>query len=106
MITLILKTYLNLILAIAIPACLTLLIGIFYIVKDCLSFKKDARASSEAIVDFSAIAGDDLLATQLDLARAYLETDKKQLAKNILNLVAKQGSQIQQKEARHLLGLL
>ena len=56
--------------------------------------------------DISAIAGDDVLSTQLDLARAYIETGRKQLAKKILEHVANQGTDAQQNEARTLLGLI
>ncbi|TAK71526.1 MAG: hypothetical protein EPO11_11215 [Gammaproteobacteria bacterium] len=56
--------------------------------------------------DFSAIAGDDVVATQLDLARAYIETGRKLLAKKILEHVVEQGTDVQQNEARTLLGLI
>jgi FimV-like protein len=54
--------------------------------------------------DINAIAGDDVLATQLDLARAYIETGKAQLAKKILEYVVAKGTASQKQEARHLLG--
>lgn len=54
--------------------------------------------------DINAIAGDDVIATQLDLARAYIETGKAKLAKKILIYVIEKGSASQQQEARHLLG--
>lgn len=50
-----------------------------------------------------AIAGDDLIATQLDLARAYIETGKKMNAKQILVKVLKQANKTQQEEVRILL---
>jgi FimV-like protein len=53
--------------------------------------------------DIETIAGDDVLTTQLDLARAYIETERKALAKNILNNVILQGSLEQQAEARGLM---
>lgn len=56
--------------------------------------------------DINAIAGEDVLATQLDLARAYIETGRKQLAKKILEYVVDQGSHAQQQEAQHLITLL
>jgi FimV-like protein len=56
--------------------------------------------------DISCIAGDDVMATRLDLARAYLETGKRKLAKQILESVAKQGSHTQQEEALYLLSTL
>lgn len=48
------------------------------------------------------IAGDNLYATQLDLARAYIETNQKALAKRMLDNVMKQGNKTQQDEARQL----
>lgn len=53
--------------------------------------------------DIKAIAGDDVLSTQLDLARAYIEMGKKQLAKKILDHVAKNGNDKQQQEAHGLI---
>jgi FimV-like protein len=53
--------------------------------------------------DISAIAGDDVMATQLDLARAYVETGRHLLAKKILDHVREHGNQYQQREARELL---
>jgi len=53
--------------------------------------------------DIETIAGEDVITTQLDLARAYIETDRKSLAKNILNNVLKQGNAEQREEAKRLL---
>ena len=53
--------------------------------------------------DISAIAGDDVIATQLDLARAYIETGRYILAKKILDHARDHGNKIQQKEAYLLL---
>jgi FimV-like protein len=53
--------------------------------------------------DMQAIAGDDLIATQLDLAKAYIEMDQKELARPILQEALKQGSATQQQEAQQLL---
>ena len=50
----------------------------------------------------SAIAGDDIITTQLDLARAYIETGRKQLASEILDYVMQQGNPGQQREAQQL----
>lgn len=52
--------------------------------------------------DIKAIAGEDIIATQLDLARAYIEMDKKQLAKKILDHVTQYGDETQQRAAREL----
>lgn len=56
--------------------------------------------------DLKAIAGDDVMTTQLDLARAYMEMDKKQLAKKILEHVVAHGNVIQQQEAHQLISSL
>lgn len=56
--------------------------------------------------DIKAIAGEDVMSTQLDLARAYIEMDKKQLAKKILDHVFDHGNQQQQQEAKLLMSAL
>lgn len=56
--------------------------------------------------DIETISGDNLLSTQLDLARAYIETERKNLAKSILNNVMQHGSDEQKQEAKRLLGSL
>lgn len=53
--------------------------------------------------DIRAIAGDDVMVTQLDLARAYIELGKKKLAKQILDHVLKHGNPLQQQSARQLM---
>lgn len=53
--------------------------------------------------DIKAIAGDDVMTTQLDLARAYIEMHKTTLAKQILVHVIEHGDADQQQEARQLL---
>jgi FimV-like protein len=53
--------------------------------------------------DIKAIAGDDIMTTQLDLARAYIEMDKKPLAKKILEHVIEHGEMIQKTAARELI---
>lgn len=118
MLELILKSYLNLLLAIGAGVMGILIIGIYVITKLATAPKvKPVLAKPVSITtkieptlqqnvsmrDMEAIAGDDLLATQLDLARAYLESDKKQFAKKILEQVLEQGSATQQMEARQLL---
>ena len=56
--------------------------------------------------DIQAIAGEDIVATQLDLAKAYIEMNKTSLAKQMLREVAKGGSQLQQLEAKQLIKAL
>jgi FimV-like protein len=57
-------------------------------------------------VDISAIAGDDVIATQLDLAKAYIEMNNIKLAKEILKKTLKKGNKNQKMEARYLLKAL
>lgn len=56
--------------------------------------------------DIRAIAGEDMIATQLDLARAYIEIGRKQLAHSILDHTIKQGNLLQRQEAIKLLKTL
>lgn len=56
--------------------------------------------------DIQAIAGDDIIMTQLDLARAYIELGKQQLAKQILADVTTHGNHDQQQIAQQLLSTL
>jgi pilus assembly protein FimV len=57
------------------------------------------------VIDFDAIAGDDVMTTQLDLARALIEAGKSEAAKSILQSIVSQGSQTQQAQAaKTLLG--
>jgi FimV-like protein len=56
--------------------------------------------------DLRAIAGDDMMVTQLDLARAYIELGKLTLAKQILHDVLKEGDNAHQRAAQHLLSTL
>lgn len=65
--------------------------------------KKELSKMHEKIQEF---AGEDLMATQLDLARAYIEMDQKDLATEILQQVLKEGSVIQRKNAKELLASL
>jgi len=83
------------------------IISTFYIkIKNKPSLKKSQPIKSPHIItsrDIRAIAGDDMIATQLDLARAYMEIGKKQLARKILDHTIKQGNITQQQEAKKLL---
>lgn len=63
-------------------------------------------STNDFVKDSSAIAGDNILATQLDLARAYIETGAWSFAKNILESVKQHGDGMQQKEAQALLHFL
>jgi len=63
-------------------------------------------ASFDLPQDVSAIAGDNVIATQLDLARAYIETNQKHQAMIILDMIVQQGSITQQEEAKELMNFL
>ncbi len=67
---------------------------------------KKTTAQPKTIItsqDIKAIAGDNVMATQLDLARAYIEMNKKQLAKKILEHVLQNGDSHQKLEAEQLI---
>lgn len=59
--------------------------------------------SHEPITDYSAISGHDIEETQLDLARAYLEASKPDLAKRILQRLLANPNLKCQREAKLLL---
>jgi len=65
-----------------------------------------AASMDDSLTDIASIAGEDILSTQLDLAKAYIETGKTQLAKKILVSVKAQGSAVQQQEAQQLLSTI
>jgi len=56
--------------------------------------------------DIQAIAGDNVITTQLDLARAYIEMNQQDLARDLLNQIIKKGDILQQSEARQLVATL
>ncbi len=107
MITLLIKSYLTLLLCISLGSLFILITG-FYLIFRSSILKKPVKIQPmlQQETDITAIAGDDIMATQLDLARAYIETDQNDLAKKILEYVAEQGKTAQQNEARELLSLL
>lgn len=99
MIALIFKSYFAIFLSVGIVCSAIFILGLYWIFKT-------SSPSPQVVTDLSAIAGDDVIATQLDLARAYIETNNKQIAKKILKTVVDQGSKTQQDEARTLQGLI
>lgn len=121
MITFIIKSYLITMLAVLAGSLVLFMTGLFYIFntykkggkKAVKTLEKDSdenKVTQKPLMitshDINAIAGDDALATQLDLARAYIETGKIQLAKKILSHVIEKGTVIQKQEAHTLLGLI
>jgi FimV-like protein len=128
MIFLIIKNYFDILLPIGIVSIFAFIIGLYFILRNSTSFanleatttiKKDypnkdnllinnekSQDNAELIDNLIAIAGDDVVTTQLDLAHAYIETGKKSLAKPILESVVSQGTVSQQNEAKQLLNTL
>ncbi len=101
MIAAIIESNLPVFIMVALLSVLLFATGIYWI------FKNEKSNSSVAISeDLLPIAGDDVISTQLDLARAYIETNNKHLAKPILQLVLEQGSKLQISEAKELLVLI
>lgn len=98
-IDLFINSYTTLFSAVMIVASLAFLAGAVFIVR---SYRASAMRA-EITETMTPIAGDDVIATQLDLARAYLETGSAILAKTILKAVVKQGSATQREEAKRLL---
>jgi FimV-like protein len=80
-------------------AFLLFLTGVYFILRAYHTAQTEAAIQAA----MQPIAGDDVVATQLDLARAYLETGSAAMAKTILKAVAKQGSKTQREEAKQLL---
>jgi FimV-like protein len=125
MISIIIKSYLSILLSVGISSLFVFVLGLYFIFRSSGRNKPIPRAYTrntiikKAVVlmpppviednnfaDFTSIAGDDILSTQLDLARAYIETGKSQLAKKILLSVKAQGSTVQQQEAQQLLSTI
>lgn len=96
MISLIINSYLNILLPILLIAAVIVTAGIYYIIKKTNKAEKYAA-------DMTAIAGDDVLTTELDLAKAFIETNRPKAARSILKKVAKRGSAAQKVEAKQLL---
>ena len=106
MIELIIKSYFSILLGIG-ASCLSLLfLGLYLIIKKSTRPSASSIQDSHITQDIEAIAGDDLFSTQLDLARAFIESDKKQFAKKILESIMEDGNPSQQQEARVLIGQL
>lgn len=109
MVDIILASYRTLIFSIGAAALLLFIVGAWLILRT--TWQEPAMETAESVdlppsQDLTAIAGDDVIATQLDLARAYIETGSEKLAKTILQRVLKKGEKAQQQEAQRLLSTL
>ncbi len=119
LISLIIDSYSNILLSISLMSLLIFTVGLIIILRvtrekkreslmDLIQSPKKSGQIDKILLpdtasDVSTIAGEDPMATQLDLARAYIETGKKQFAKIILTAVIKEGSNSYQEEAQRLL---
>ena len=117
MLLLFVKSYLSLFITVGVGSIFLFIIGIWLIIKlfnmprrisHSQMMSKSVLTSKSQITstDIRAIAGGDELSTQLDLVRAYIEVGKTQLAKKMLDHILHRGNDIQQREAKELMGLL
>lgn len=115
MITLMIKSYLTIFLSVGLSSLFVFIVGLYLILRKPVPVTRPitstpvrakVKTKTAVIDDVSLIAGDDIVATQLDLARAYIETNNKLLAKKILEYVTEQGSAMQQTDAQRLLNTL
>lgn len=77
--------------------------------KKPMATKRNTIKQSNVVVtsrDIRAISGENVILTQLDLARAYIEVGKLRLAKQILDHVIQHGEANQQAIAYQLLSRL
>lgn len=102
MIILLIKSYFIILLSIGLFSVTIFLLGLYFILKKSTLGESKTNFNK----DITAIAGDDIIATQFDLARAYIETGNGSQAKNILKSIVAQGNAEQRQEAKHLLSLL
>ena len=123
MLEIILKSYMVTLSLIGVAAILLFIIGSYIIVRFIIPIRLPSEVISDPVIvnvntkipkkrltissrDIRAIAGEDVISTQLDLARAYIESGRKKLAKKILEHVMHQGSDTQQQEAKSLMALI
>lgn len=99
MMTLIIKSYLSILLSLGLSALTFFVLGVYYI----CNFFRPAKKVLEPIVDFTTIAGDDITSTQLDLAKALIEADRKAYARDILQTIIDEERGAPQQEAQRLL---
>lgn len=110
MMELILKSYFDMLVSIGAACSVVFLMGVFLIFRSAnkTPITEAALPLPEKIreEDVINIAGEDVVSTQLDLARAFIETNQTQSAKQILFYVQKNGNAFQKDEANQLLGLI
>ena len=107
---LIIRSYFDILVSIGIGCTFFFIVGLYLIFKS--ASKSTVTVAGNKTFDkinkedVATIAGDDVVATQLDLARAFIETNQKQSAQQILFYVLKNGNSHQKDEANQLLGLI
>lgn len=69
-------------------------------------WSKSSKTGEFSYKDLPNIAGDDVLATQLDLVKAYIEMGQKNLAKSLLKQAIKTSRAPQKKDLKYLLKTL
>ncbi|GEM_PF-2355339 len=86
-----------------VAAILIILLSMFLI-----RYTKSRKTSTldELDMDMSAIAGEDMIATELDLAKAYIEMKQSEIAKKMLKNVLKKGNSSQKQQALNLIDTL
>lgn len=72
-----------------------------FVIMDMIAKRKQAAVRNKRS-EISAISGEDVMTTQLDLARAYIEMGKIDNAKAAINDVVKNGNSAQKREAKSL----
>lgn len=77
------------------------IVFLFMLVMLRLKFRNEKQQAD--MQSMYAIAGDNVMTTQLDLARAYLEMNEKKSAKKILKQVCRHGDAAQRQEAKRLI---
>jgi FimV-like protein len=81
-------------------------LGLILVILASLMVSINKRKQNDDAIDFTAIAGDNIATTQLDLAKAYIEMGQKPQAKKILKQTCKTGNPAQKDTARQLLKAL
>jgi FimV-like protein len=98
--------YWNVLLPIGIGSLLLFCKGLFLLLRKTPTVEPVVIQAVQPPADLEAIAGDDVITTQLDLARALIETGRNQSAKELLQYVAEQGNAAQQAKAHQLMAQL
>lgn len=121
--SIILQSYSSILIAIGCAAIAIFMLGLYFIIRlsrnEAVSIESHSENVSDtpsrkqkhrpekitpsSVSDVSAISAEDPIATQLDLAKAYIESGKNPLARIILNTVIKNGHAAYQEEAQRLL---